>query len=218
MRDEYERWLKHVFDRPVTDPAWYFDIDETEFQADPQTTTQLITTTMLRSGTDLLAYSDGQVNQGLHYIFNNSCSNVVFAILDGNFPFEQKLDAIRSIKVLYKDCFAPRCAPVLSHIDEPGANPLNGICYMLWDITPLAYWEKRERKEEAYAAVLDVLRFALTSANPACVESALHGLGHKQYLLPRQVEQIVQSFISKPHIQNEDLLQYARNAYQGYVL
>jgi hypothetical protein len=99
MTDEYERWLKHVFDRPVDDPAWYVDIDASDFQADAQTITELVTTTMLRSGTDLLAYSDGQVNQGLHYIFNNSCSDVVFAILDGNIPFEQKLDAIRSIKV-----------------------------------------------------------------------------------------------------------------------
>ena len=218
MRDQYERWQKHVFDRPVYDPAWYFNVDAVDYQADDQTITELITTTMLRSGTDLLAYSDGPVNQGLHYIFNNSCSNVVFAILDGNFPFEQKLDAIRSIQALYRDCFTPRCAPVLSHLDEPGANPLNGICYMLWDITPLAYWEKRERKEEAYAAVLDVLRFALSSPNPACVESALHGLGHMQYKIPRQVEQIVQSFIAKPQIQNEDLLQYASNASHGYVL
>jgi len=83
---------------------------------------------------------------------------------------------------------------------------------------PLACWEKRERKEEAYAAVLDVLRFALSSPNPACVESALHGLGHMHYKIPRQVEQIVQSFLAKPHIQNEDLLQYARNASYGYVL
>jgi hypothetical protein len=173
---------------------------------------------MLRSGTDLLVYSDGQVNQGLHYIFNNSCPNVVFAILDGNFPFEQKLNAIRSIQALYRDCFTLRCAPVLSHRDEPGANPLNGICYMLWDITPLAYWEERQRKEQAYAAVLDVLRCALSSPNPACVESALHGLGHMHYKIPRQVEQIVQSFLAKPHIQNEDLLQYARNASYGYVL
>jgi hypothetical protein len=218
MTDEYDTWLKHVFDRPVRDPAWYFDIDEPDFKADAQTITELVTRTMLRSGTDLLRYSDSQVNQGLSYIFNNACSDIVFAILDGNVPFEQKMGAIRSIKMLYKNCFTPRCAPVLGHIDEPGANPLNAICYMLWDVTPLTYWEKRERKEDAYAAIFDVLKFALTSTNPACVESALHGLGHMHYKMPRQVEQIIQRFLSKTHIQNEDLSGYARQAYRGYVL
>jgi hypothetical protein len=218
MIDEYHAWLKHVFDRPVHDPAWYFDIDAPEFQADAKTITELVTRTMLRSGTDLLAYSNGQVNQGLHYIFNNACSNTVFAILDETVPFEQKVAAIRSIKLLYKDCFTPRCAPVLGHLDETGANPLNAICYMLWDVTPLTYWEKRERKDEAYAAILDVLKFALRSTNPACVESALHGLGHMHYKVSRQVEQIVQRFLSKPHIQNEYLLHYAKNAHRGYVL
>lgn len=218
MLQQYDAWLKHVFDRPVTNPAWYFDMHEPDFQDDSLIITELITITMLRCGTDLLAYSDGQVNQGLQYIFNNSCSNLVFDILDGDFPFEKKMDAIRSIKTLYNDCFEPRWAPVLSHIDEPGANPLNGVCYMLWDITPLSYWEKRERAEEAYAAVFDVFRFALNSSNPACVESALHGLGHLHSTAPRQTEQIVQSFIAKPHIQNDQLLSYAQQAYTGCIL
>jgi hypothetical protein len=218
MLQQYDAWLAHVFDHAVDEPAWYFGIDETEFQADAQTVTELITATMLRSGTDLLAYSDGQVAQGLHYMFNNSTSNVVFAILDGNAPFEGKLDALHSIKTLYRDCFTPRCAPVLSHLDELGANPLNGICYMLWDITPLAYWGTRERREEAYAAVLDILSFALNSTNPACVESALHGLGHLDSTMRQQAQQIVQTFLSKPHIQNEQLLRYTQQAFTGYIL
>jgi putative transposase len=32
------------------------------------------------------------------------------------------------------------------------------------------------------------------------------------------VERIIQRFLSKTHIQNEELLQYAKEAYRGYVL
>jgi hypothetical protein len=215
--DQYQPWLEHVFDRPVGVPAWYVDIDAHEFPAEAQVVTDLITRTMRRSGTDLLVYSDAQVNQGLFYIFNPANSNTIFAILDETVPLEQKIAAIRSIKLLYKDCFTPRCAPVLGHLDEPGTNPLNAICYMLWDVTPLTYWEGWNQKDQAYAAVLDVLKFALTSTNRACVESALHGLGHLRYLMPRQVEQIIQRFLSKPHIRNEHLLQYAKDAQKGCV-
>lgn len=182
MTNQYDIWLKFVFDRTVREPAWYFDSNEPDFVADDETIIELITRTMLRSGSDLARYSNGQVDQGLNYIFNNSCSNIIFSVLDGDVAFEHKLRVIRSIKTLYKECFTPRCAPVLCHIDERGSNPLNDICYMLWDVTPLGYWDKRERKEEAYAAILEVLEFALTSTNAACVESALHGLGHMYYI------------------------------------
>jgi len=88
-------------------------------------------------------------------------------------PVQLRLRAIEAIKTLYQDCFTPRCAPVLGHLNEPGANPLNQVCYMLWDASPLSYWENRPNREVFYGAVVDVLEMALKSPNPARVESAL---------------------------------------------
>jgi hypothetical protein len=74
--------------------------------------------------------------------------------------------------MLYKDCFAPTCAPVLGHINELGSNSINEICYMLWDVSPLSWWEEKRSPEREifYNAVIDVLEEALSSNNPACVE------------------------------------------------
>ena len=132
-------------------------------------------------------------------------------------PVQLRLRAIEAIKTLYQDCFTPRCAPVLGHLNEPGANPLNQVCYMLWDASPLSYWENRPNKEVFYGAVVDVLEAALESPNPACVESALHGLGHlhSSYLEP--VEKVVGNYVRRNIFTAPGLQQYAQRAAMGYV-
>lgn len=156
----YSEWLTHVFDHEVAEPEWFFDIHAPGFEASDREITELFICTMKNSGRDLLRFSDAQTNQGLNYLFSNSCSNLVFSIMDGAFAIELKLDAIRSIEILYTDCFAIRCSPTLSHLDELVCSPLNHICYMLWDVTPLNYWEGRPERIEAYTAVVDVMEVA----------------------------------------------------------
>ncbi len=217
MDDLYTRWIAHVFDHPPQDPDWYFHTDvlfpvsDAEFVA-------LFMETMQRAGTDLTRFDDVQVNSGLHYIFNNSCSNYVFQLIDADLPKEIKAAALLSIKHLYSDCLAVRCRPVLSHRDEPGATPLNDFCYMLWDVTPLGYWEGRPYQAFFYDTVLDVMEFALSSPNIACIESALHGLGHLHAYVPKQVEQIIDRFLHENQKQQRELLAYAENARSGCIL
>lgn len=213
----YSEWLTHVFDHEVTDPQWFFDIYAPDFSASDREITELFTHTMQNCGQDLRRFSDAQVDQGLNYIFSNSCSNFVFSILDGDFAFELKLEAIRSIETLYTDCFASRCTPVLSHHNELVCSPLNHMCYMLWDVTPLNYWEGRTRKAEAYAAVVDVLEATLRSNNIACLEGALHGLGHTYSHVPERIGPLVERFVSENSRLPPELLSYARNAAVGYV-
>lgn len=218
MPPRYRNWLTHVFDHPVRDPAWFFDMDAPRFDAPSDEIVGLVTHTFLNCGQDLVGYSDGQVNDGLNYIFNNSCSNVVFSLMDAGVSVDARKRAIASIKHLYKQCFEERCAPVLGHIDEAGAKPINSICYMLWDVTPLSYWEADENKELFYSELLSVLRYALGSSNAACIESALHGLGHIQLYRESQVTPIIQAFLrSNPKLRPE-LRQYAENAAVGCVL
>ena len=218
MKDAYQDWLRHVFDHEVTKDQWFFEVDAPEFRAEPIQIVELMTKTMQRSGTDLAGYSDDQVGQGLNYVFSNSCSNLSFAVFDGSVGLNQKLEVLRSIAALYKDCFEPRCRPALGHLSEPDASrPLNYICYMFWDVTPLAYWDGKANEEKAYEVVLDVLAEALNSSNIACVESAVHGLGHvHSRKLGSRVKRILGAF--EPKLPDNRLLPYVQAAATGCVL
>jgi hypothetical protein len=213
----YHKWLIDIFDHP-DDREWYFtdwvgdvDVPDDQYAA-------LVTTMCLRCGEDLARYSDAEVADGLYYIFNNACSDIPNDVRDADIPIETKLEAIRSIKTLYKDCFEVRCSPVLSHLNEKAESPLWFICYMFWDITPLSYWPHQEHQTGYYEAVLDVLQFALTCSNIACIESGLHGLGHFSYYpLSERLTTITTNFINNhPHLRPE-LLDYARRTMIGGV-
>ncbi len=108
--------------------------------------------------------------------------------------------------VSYRDCLAPRCGPVLSHLDEPGAKPLNTFCYILWDESPLCRWK---------GVVLDVMEEALSRSNPACVESALHGLNHRFHQSPSEVATIIDRSLTRARALRPKLLSYALTASRG---
>jgi hypothetical protein len=211
----YHQWLTYVFDRsPASNPA----LDDVPFQAEHAEVIELITYTMLNCGRDLVRFSDGQVSVGLDIIFNNSYSDYVFSIKDSALPAKTTIRAITSLKALYSDCFEPRCAPILSHQNEAGHNSLNGVCYMLWDVTPLAYWEDRGNKELFYGAVLEVLESALECENEACIESALHGLGHLQLYCKNQAPAIISRYLKQHPNLRRELVQYASDAALGHIL
>ena len=166
----YERWLKFLFDRPDTSPEWYWDTNVEDFSASDEQRVVLIGRTFLRSGSDLTKYSETQVANGLEYILNNAVSEMPFLICQKGVAEEIRIEAVLQMKHLYHDCFAKRCNPALGHLNEPGAGPLNMVCYMMWDDSPIRSWKD---------VVLEVMEDALYISNDACIESALHGLGHR---------------------------------------
>ncbi len=203
----YDAWIKYLFDRPTTWPLWCDDIDLIDFTATPEEFVALIGETMRRSGTDLRAYSDAQVANGLKYIFYNSVSNTVFTLVQDVVDESARAHAVRQIKHLYRDCFAKRCANVLSHRDEPGSGELNIFCYMLWDESPLSSWQE---------VVLEVMEDALTIPNYACIESALHGLGHRTGDRS-DVAAIIDNFLERTPQLRPELVNYAKAARAGCV-
>jgi hypothetical protein len=215
----YNRWLSYVFDREVTDPAWYFALDEPDFEASDEEIVALIHETLNNCGSGLAKYSEAQIDQGLNYIFNNSCSDVVFSFKNSNVDVELRKEALTSIKKLYTDCLCVRVAPVLAHLDAPGANPLNSFCYMFWDITPLSWWEDSDEKDIFEPVVLDVLEFVLGSGNVACIESALHGLGHVHNNRTKtRINTIISAFIDERSDIGSEIIHYANTAKLGCVL
>lgn len=214
MHPRYQEWLAHVFDHPVEKEAWHWG-SEASFEGDEAAVAVLLEETFTRSGSDLLHFTDAQVNQGLYYLARPSEGGFLDALSSGAVPLDLRLRGIRSIETLYRDCFAGRCTEALTHLDEK-ASPLNAICYMFWDLNRLSYQEGLPDREAIGGAIFEVLESILAIPHLACQEAALHGLGHLSQGDPEQVGAIVDRFL-KTEIGNEDLRAYAKEAREGLV-
>jgi hypothetical protein len=203
----YTKWLEFAFNRPVSAPVWYFT-ENNEFKASPAELVYLIGRTCEQSSADLAKYSNAQVNNGLCYIFSNSASNIIFSITQKGVDEQDRIEAVRKMKILYHDCLAKRCDPILGHKREENPNPLGYFCYMLWDVSPLCQWKD---------VVIEVMEAALYLSNPACIESGLHGLGHRHKQNPDKVESVIDKFLSKSKSIGPELRIYAQQARTGCI-
>ena len=215
----FEEWLIYVFDHPVeaVKNAWYWDMDRDHWVGTASQTVEFLTEAFERSAVVLKPYTDAQMNQGLWFLASTACSDHMLALLDEDVPWPRRQRCIVSMHTLYERCFARRCTPHLSHIDEPGAGPLNSVCYMWWDILPFYGQPENPAQREMDKAMLDVMESTLQLDSIACRESALHGLGHWQHTYPERVGEIIDNFSMQERALPEKLRTYMRNAYVGHV-
>ena len=216
----FDQWVRFVFDHPASDlnNAWYWEFDRDWWEETSAETIQFLTQAFENAAVDFQPYSDAQLNQGLWFIASNACSDHMFALSDESVSWPERRRCIYSIHQLYEQCFARRCTPHLSHIDEPGAGPLNSVCYMWWDIIPIYGKPKEPSRKELDQAILQVLESTLQLDSIPCRESALHGLGHWQIYYPEQVGEIIDRFSMRFRDLPKKLEEYMQNAYTGYVL
>lgn len=217
---DFDGWVRYVFDHRVTDPAWHFTLDAAwwnETQA-PKTTIAYLTRCFEHIVDITAPYSDAQINQGLWFLCNSACSSHMFALTNESVPWTERQRCIQAMYTVYADLFEPRCARVLSHLDEPGVNPLNSICYMWWDVLPI-FGEPDVPTRRAFdAEVLEVMARTLALSNDACREGALHGLGHWQTYYPEQVHATIDTFLANTPDLRPELRSYAQSAQDGCVL
>lgn len=216
----FETWVAHIFDHPVTEPAWHWDLDADEwnFSDDPDQALEYVQRLFEDIAVQAVPYTDEQLNQGLWYLINNSCSNYSMLLQDARLPQTQRADCVRSVYTLYADLFKEKCAPTLGHLDEPGHKPLNSICYMIWDIIPLHGNPGDENWKEIDQACVEVMERTLKLKSPSCQEGALHGLGHWKMHYPKRVIQIIDRFIAANPKIHPGLLSYAKRARTGHIL
>lgn len=74
--------------------------------------------------------------------------------------------------------------------------------------TPIAY----------YRAIAGLMQQCLELDHPACIESALHGLGHMVFSKPKIARPIIDNFLKKHRHADPELLEYARAARTGIIL
>ena len=215
----FEQWVEQVFDHPVSElnNAWYWDTRRDWWEEDSADTVQFLRRAFENAAVVLQPYTDAQLNQGLWFLVSNACSSHMFALMNESFPWTARQRAIHAFHQLYEQCFARRCSPHLSHVDEPGANPLNLVCYMWWDIIPLYGKPDDPAHRELDEAVLQVMESTLQLDSIPCRESALHGLGHWQHAYPEPVGAIIDRFSMTRPVLPERLQSYMKAAYTGYV-
>jgi hypothetical protein len=230
MSSLYQRQLKYVFNRPTAEPAWFWTNDDSEefvFDDNPLSVFTFIENLLVSVKSDLRVYSDGQSGLGLTYIFNGACSNMAHDFKIAEVSIERKVAALRSIFNLFRDVLNPRCEDLISAYSQEKISQLNYICYMFWDVCPLAIWKDftntnpNHIDSEAkiyYKAVAEVMKKCLSLSNQACVESGLHGLGHLANSLPEIAVPIIDNYLTNKKNNNEILLKYAEKARTGMIL
>lgn len=214
-----EQFVDYLFDHPVTNPEWYWDIDAPYLVIEPEQAALLIAEIFENASALLSGFSNEQLRQGLWYLLSSACSDyMIDAVASKEVDCSRKVRVMRSIVLLFKTAMVARCSQHLSHNDEPGADALNGVCYMWWDI--MQYWDhpelpgRRVLDMEALSAMQQILAIP----HDACRESALHGLGHIQASYPEEVVSIIDQWLSSEQGVRDELRQYAANAKDGMVL
>jgi hypothetical protein len=214
---DFEQWVQHVFSHPVGDSPWYFDTDAELWDGEPLLTVQHLTRLFESPERLLKEYSAEQLERGVWYL---ACGGQEFthALLDISVPWAVRQRGLQSIQTFYREFFAIGCSDELGHLCKTRSTPINGACYMWWDMFPSWGHPEDATRQDEDQTILQVIENILDVASEACRESALHGLGHWQPHYPGAVRSIVDEFLSrKPQISAE-LREYALAARSGVVL
>lgn len=211
---DFETWLDCTFGRAVSG-EWHPQFVPEEEWPEPvpdHIAVQYLTRLFENSEAALCYYSDRQIACGLwelgpgdaHCVYNRSI------------PIEERERLVGSVEILFRDFFDQRCVPKLSHLDKDHTEPLNGICYMWWEVITWG-WAKDDHDGQRLASKdLDVMEAVLQLPNPACRESALHGLGHIADRSAR-AQAIVDRFLAEMTELSPELERYARAALTGCI-
>jgi hypothetical protein len=215
----YENWIDYVFDHavPFYEQAWYFEPNADLWDPKPEQAIAYLTRLFNNPGPMVDQFADSQIGQGLYYLVSSGASSHCVALTNESVPINQRLGCVHAMLSLFIKLFEPRCRPMLSHQDEASDSELNRICYMWWDVMPLAALSKPSDPDLIHDACLAVMRSTLALPNPACQESALHGLGHWARAYPEFTAATIDGYLAANPKLRPELLRYAQAARSGCI-
>jgi len=219
----FEEWISYIFDHPVSDPAWHWDIDVPQWnEEDHNAEVVAYMTELFENAQEVLKpFSNAQLNQGFCFLASNSCSNHMYALLDEVIPWYQRRRCIQSMETLFRNCFAQRCSSHISHgqhAHAPDIDVLNSACYMWFDLVPIHAVPKIPANYRVYGAFLEVIERILYIRHDACRESGLHGVGEWSCAYGRKAYRIVERYVRRTPKLRPELIDYAHRAAIGYIL
>ncbi|HVH38150.1 MAG TPA: hypothetical protein VM757_06145 [Sphingomicrobium sp.] len=210
----FEQWLDESFGRAVTGENYpqFVPTDSWPDPVDDRLVVDYLTRLFEQPEQALRYFSDRQIAACLwelgpgdsHCVYNPQIS------------IDARLRLVGSVATFFRDFFDPRCVPQLSQSKQIDTVPLNGICYMWWEVIVWGWVKDDPDAERIVAADLDVMEAVLRLPNPACKEAALHGLGHLVGHRDRAAE-IIAAFIARSTDLDPELLAYARAAHGGCI-
>lgn len=226
----YDEWVRNAFEEtPWKRPE--FEFSESRVKKLPRDSRPVIAPAEwneelaeyldeLFSRPEFLAqrYSPDQLGTGFWFIFGVESSYCIHA-RQRDVSRSIKYSWIREIGTLYERLFATVCDESLGHLSESGGSSINGAVYMMWDMDCLpGRPDSSDPDSEAMAdLVFEVLACALDLDQPACQESALHGLGHLHTWYPSRVRAVIQPRIAGRRFARRELIDYAKQAIEGAI-
>jgi hypothetical protein len=215
----FEEWIGFLFNRPSGDTHWCFDEQDLEWKVPQELTAEYLAQTFEAPQMWMAKFSPQQVADGLAHTWNTSMGDLFRLLVDPTVTWQLQKRVIEALIPLYQHCFSKLCHPGLSHLNECGDNPLNGVCYMFWDVCLLSPQPEDRANRDRDNACLRVMEQTLRIDHDACRESALHGLGHWASSYPSRVESIIQQGLKAVRKRlRKELLAYADNAQIGNIV
>ncbi len=221
---------------------------EARFDINGKTAAQYLKRLFLESDSRLTNTSDANLASGVWYVFGSGGSFFEGMRSDWEGRDNSRNPIVTTGEVvavfdampsIYRDVFEHRCPSGFNpeRDESSDARRLGGAVYMIWDMDQCIYLvsgsEPASADHPVTAAGFAVLATVLRECNsPACLYSALHGLGHLietgQYQksepcgdlrdLCRRGQSIVDEFIkTRSSALPADVLEYARRARVGAV-
>lgn len=217
----FDEWLTYLFDRPECEYGshWCFDRPdgEPDWNAPREVTADFITRTYEDPKFWMARFTNAQIAAGLRYTWD-PCLDVAFAIREEPTPLPLRLRAVRALVPLYQDCFQSLCGVGLSNLNEQRDNPMNGACYMYWDVCPFFAGMAEGQLQPLELECLRTMEATLQLDHDACRESALHGLGHWQHDHAERVEKIIGDWLKRcGKSLRPEMLRYSEAAARGCV-
>lgn len=219
----YEGWIEYAFTRGY---AEFNDPDNFALQPSPYLLLNPSTVAeyMHRFCADPpeieLMFSDDQIGDGIWFLFSIASGYWEAIRFDGVDPAIQAR-CVASVANLYTRCFDRLCCKHGAEPDTDFTNDLriDGAVYMIWDMDQLQYLVHPIGQLPHLTDLgLKVLETVLhTCRTSTCLHSALHGLGHLHDDLTPRIRTIIDGFL-RARTPPAHLVQYARAAWDGYVL
>ena len=108
----FSDWIEHAFSHEVRlhGSAWFFDTDAPWWDPAPSVAVEYLTRLLSDAARVLAWFSDGQIAQGLTYLFNTSASGDSGWLYSRDVPASARSRCIEAMAVLFEQIFAPRAA------------------------------------------------------------------------------------------------------------
>ena len=175
----FEEWVTYHFDPEAAETEWYNDYDQWWDESANFLVKELEFTTRLFENPvrALATYSDTKVGQGLWDLTSPVIHDQLRVIGDETINWDDRKRCLKATFNVYNQLFTGRCSQHLSHLAEPGANPVNSICYMWWDRD--SFYPRPDEPEFAKidGVILDVLANTLSINHDACREGRAPRIG-----------------------------------------